>query len=119
LKAQRLQFWICVISFLLIAMINLLGSMRPLYKGVRHPVGSDVVNVYAGEEGSNIPVVPVKQYQQGSGGYVDTGSKVRVYLRNTYKDDQIVWYPRVTLGVLGVAGILILLTLIMKTYIKD
>jgi hypothetical protein len=109
-----------MISFFLIAIINMAGAMKPKFiKGVQHPVGSDVVNVYTEEDGSNFPVVPVQQPQQGSPGYVNTDLWVRVYLRNSYKDDQIVWYPRMTLGVLGVTGIMILLTLIMKTSIKD
>ena len=92
-----------VIALSLILLMNLLGAQRPFYKGVQRPVGPDLASVYVPFSDSEYePPVPVMKWRGNNcdGGLVDTGQKVLVCLRNSYKDDRIVFYPRVTLAIL-------------------
>jgi hypothetical protein len=77
-----------------------------MYKGVQDQVGTDLVQVdtYTGRPGE-IPI-PVKKWSglnpnDVNGTFLETGERVRVYLRNDYKDDKIIFWPRMTLWILG------------------
>jgi hypothetical protein len=85
-------------------LVNSYGAVRPAYKGVQHPAGDDLVSVYPYTGGPGEMPVSVREWRPPNdprSELVDTGQLVRVYLRNTYKDDIIVWYPRMTLRILG------------------
>jgi hypothetical protein len=94
-------------------LVNISGAMRPMYKGVQKQVGTDLVQVYAFTDGSNEIPIPVKKWSSPNpndvnGTFVETGEKVQVYLRNDYKDDDIIFWPRRTLWILGVTIVLYL-----------
>ena len=100
----RKMIWIIGITLTLLT--NLSGSMPRMYKGVQHEVGSDVVNVYSVQGLPHETPIPVMAWESTdpndpNGKLVDTGQSVQVYLKNTYKDDLIAYYPRMTLWIVG------------------
>ena len=95
-----------ILAAVLVLGTNLVGAMPrkytspALYKGEQHSVGSDSVAVYLPTPDTKGAIqVPVQQ-----AGFVDTGQRVHVYLRNGYKDELIAYYPRATLLIVGAAG---------------
>jgi hypothetical protein len=64
-----------------IALVNT-ELFMPHYKGVQHAVGHDVASVYT-PHGSDSPLVPVESDSN------DTGQRVHVYIKNSYRDDDI------------------------------
>jgi len=104
---------VLIIGVSLTILVNISGAMRPMYKGVQEQVGTDLVQVYAFTDGSNEIPIPVKKWSSPNpndvnGSIVETGEKVQVYLRNNYKDDDIIFWPRRTLWILGVTIVLYL-----------
>lgn len=78
----------------MILAFNAVGAIPPIYKGVQHQVGPELVSVYS-SEGDSHEILTRVQTLSGTG-FVDTGQGVQVYLRNGYKDDEILYYPRWT-----------------------
>jgi len=66
------------------------------------PIEGDWVRV----DSSGDQTVPVMQLDMKKESFIDTGKRVQVYIRPWYKDGESFWYPRVTLGILIVIGIL-------------
>ncbi len=100
-----------IVAAILILGVNVVGAspkkyINPaMYKGEQHSVGADIVSVYLPTPDSkNAIPIPVQTFAASSVGFVDTGQRVSVYLRNGYKDDLIAYYPRATLIITAVAG---------------
>lgn len=96
--------WVTGIT--LTILVNIFGAIRPMYKGVQSPVGTDLVSVCVLRDEWGEKPIPVMKWNSPNpndmnGKFVETGQEVRVSLRNTYKDDIIVSYPRLTLCILG------------------
>ena len=113
---RRLRLAVWIVGLGAISVVNAVGAFPRYYKGEQHPVGSDVVSVYTPEGSDGEVTVPVKEWRHENGSFVETGSRVRVYLRNGYKDDVIEWYPRVTLGILVVSMVVNLFFSVIERY---
>ena len=86
----------------LIFFINVFGALPSMHKPNWQPLDGDWVRV----DSSGDHPVPVMQWGKDRESYVDTGKRVQVYIRPWYKEGEILWYPRITLGILVVIGIL-------------
>jgi hypothetical protein len=109
---RRIQRILWIVGVTVTIFLNLVGAMPRMYKGVRSRVGSDLVSVHALTGASEMNSIPVMKWDRPDpndtqGKFVETGEKVEVRLDNAYKDDQIVFYPRVTLCVLGATILLV------------
>ncbi len=103
---QRIRKMIWVVGISLTILVNIGGAKRPMYKGAQHQVGTDLVSVFAYRGKPYETPIPVMKWDRANendtnGKFVETDQQVDVYLRNGYKDDLIVWYPRMTLGILA------------------
>ncbi len=100
----RTIVWVAGISWTIL--VNLEGAIGPFSKGLQRPVGDDVVAVYPCKgEPTEVPI-PVTEWDpskgdDGYGRFVETGPKVQVFVRNSYRRDAIVACPRETLLILG------------------
>ena len=95
------------IASLAIFAVNFLDALPFYYKGVQHPVGSNIVTVYVPHGGSSIPALPVMlRSANPADGYSDTGQRVEVWLRNNYREDAIHRTPRKTIAILMCFGVL-------------
>lgn len=93
-------------GIVLILCVNVLGAIPRIYKGVQHPAGTDVVAVYESQGEELAPLVPVQTWASGQDGSLDTGKRVQVFIKNTYKDNAITYYPRATLMIAAAVAIL-------------
>jgi hypothetical protein len=75
-----------------------------MYKGEQHSVGPDIASVYLPTAGVKDAIQIPVQTTEPRAGFVDTGQRVYVYLRNGYKDDLISYCPRTTLVLAMAAG---------------
>ena len=83
---------IAIGGIIALVLVNTDLSM-PRYKGVQHSVGSDIASVYTADDDSSAPLVPIQRLQidskNQSSSLSDTGQRVHVYIKNTYRDDDI------------------------------
>jgi hypothetical protein len=81
------------------------GALPRIYKGEWSILPAKWVSAYRIQEPSE-ETTPVQRWSGDSpndvnGKYVDTGVNIVVHLRNGYRDDEILYYPRQTLWILG------------------
>jgi len=105
MKILRITIWI--LGLLGLLYINALGALPRFHKGVQHPAGADVVSVYPADSQHPETATPIKDWDRSKESLVNTDQSVQVYIRNNYKDNLIVFYPRLTL-------LITLLTLIVQ-----
>jgi hypothetical protein len=91
LRTLNLSFGIAMILA-----VNAVGSLPKFYKGVQHQVGPELVSVYSPEGNRHEILTRIQTHGMSGTGFIDTGQSVQVYLRNGYKDDEILYYPRWT-----------------------
>lgn len=91
--------WIVGITFILC--LNIIGALPRMYKAGGHLVGTNLVSVFEVQSSEHDLIVPLQVWQTNYG-RLDTGKRVEVYIRNSYKDDIITYYPRTTLLATGV-----------------
>jgi len=106
IKVTYMRRMIMILGLAAIAFLNFVGALPRMYIGVGHQVGSDIVKVVRADDsdgnvlrsGQRVDLsMPVFE----SGSSTPTGQRVIVYLHNSYKDEKIEWYPRMTLCILG------------------
>jgi hypothetical protein len=105
-RISNLNLWLGIV---LILAVNTIGALPRIYKGVQHPIGPETVSVYSPRGEGHEILTPVEDT-----GFVDTGERVRVYIRNWYKDDMITFYPRWTLLIALCMAIIHLGLLLLK-----
>jgi hypothetical protein len=98
----QLQFSILLLGTAALFFVNLPDALPfSAYKGAQHAVGSDVVQVYTPPSDPSVPTVAVTRTAKNPGEKdADTGERVTVYLRNSYREDAIHRSPQRTLLVL-------------------
>src|SRR5262249_7286317 len=114
-KLNRLQTGIWILGMSLICLVNLMGVLPPMHIGVQRPVGSDVVSVVSlgGHEGGIS--VPIQEWRDKNREYIDTGTRVQVFLRNSYRnEEEFRWNPRITLGIALVVFFIYLILWVIK-----
>ena len=95
-----LQSCLLVCVVLLLALVNLLPNTA--YKGMRHPVEADVVQVFATTPKLTEPEVPVYRFDDAILPE-DTGQRVVVFLNRDYQGRELWNKPRTTLWIMGFA----------------
>jgi hypothetical protein len=101
---SHLQDTLSLLGLGAIVLLNVVYALPPMYKGgLYHRVGPGAVSVYRLTGGGYELPVAVQERREGSP-CVDTGERVQVYLRSTYKDDRIVQCPRLTLVILAITN---------------
>ena len=80
----------------LILAVNAVGALPRIYIGVQHEVGPGIVSVYSSRGEPHELLTPIQTHGMSETGFIDTGQSVQVYVRNWYKDDMILYYPRWT-----------------------
>ncbi len=99
-----LQPLVLLCSAVLLALVNLLPNAN--YKGARHPIGPEVVQVYAANPKLiDDPQVSVRRFDDVILPE-DTGERVVVYLNTDYQGRELWNKPRSTLGIVGVTALL-------------
>jgi hypothetical protein len=95
------------IFFWLIVALNIWGALPTLNYAPYGAVGSDIVSVYEVSKDAALPI-PVQKIEAATAprSFVDTGKKVEVYIRNSYRDQKAEQFPRVTLLV-AVVGLVL------------
>ena len=89
-------------SWVLLIGINSIGALPRIYKGMYRRVGPSVVQVFRNSGGELEPTVPIQDWAPGPNHSADTGQRVGVMLRNSYKDGQSYFFPWITLTLLFV-----------------
>lgn len=100
----------------LILAINAVGALPRIYKGVQHQVGPGIVSVYSPQGEPYEILTPIETHGPESAGFIDTGQRVQVYVSNSYRDDEILFYPRWTFLItlcMAVIHLVLTLTLIL------
>jgi hypothetical protein len=105
---NRAQSAIWISTLAPVAVVNAAGALPRFHKGAQQPVGNDLVSVYSATGQTNVPSVPVLERRENLE-LAESGRVVQVYLATNYKDDQIVWHPRLTMCILAVGLITSLL----------
>ena len=108
----------CIVFFglLFIALINILPDF--FYVGRYHPVGEEAVKVYEAASLSDGPATPV--FHLGGGAPMkDTGQRVCVYLRSSYRDEHLLAKPNLTLILIGGLAALYLLVSVMARFTEQ
>ena len=104
MSLSRKVIW--TVGIALAILVNLYVAAPRMYMGVQRPVDKDVVSVYSVNGGQDEKPLPVMAWDGAgpndiNGKYVDTGQRVRVYLRNDYRNAPVPSYSRYTLWILG------------------
>src|SRR5258708_3142718 len=88
----RLPPIIAICGIIALVVVNT-DLFMPHFKGVQHAVGSDVVSVYTADDDRSAASVPLQRLEVApnnqSSSLSDTGQRVHVYIKNTYRDDDI------------------------------
>ena len=106
-RMNTAQTVVLSIASIAIFAVNFLDALPIYYKGVQHPVGSNIVKVYVPHGGSSFPALPVMLPSANPGdGHSDTGQRIEVWLRNNYREDAIHRAPRKTIAILICFGVL-------------
>lgn len=84
------------IFFVIILLVNIVGVVLSLPWYPRDFVGADTVEVYEVSHTSNVPFVSVKKWTSDYK-LEDTGKKVEVSIRSSYRDEGMGWIPKVTI----------------------
>lgn len=104
---NKAQIAVLLTAAVAVGCVNLLAVIPYFHKGVQHPVGSDAVSVYLPRADSSVPTVPIMQTPTNSNeAFTDTGQRVTVYLRNSYHEAEMRRYPKMTLSLFLVFGII-------------
>jgi hypothetical protein len=89
----------------------------PIYKGVQHPVGTDIASVHTADDGTSAPIVPIQRWQNDS--LVDTGQQVHVYIKNWYRDSDIRDVRNRTIKVLLIFVVLYAVAVLLRKLLDD
>ena len=84
------------IGIAMILAFNAVGSLPAIPHGVQHEVGPETVSVYTSKGEPHEILTPVETHDASERGFIDTGQKVQVYVRNDYNLDLSQYYPRWT-----------------------